>query len=104
MNEQLQESTGMKLWLLRPVDDLPDGDNPWEPWYDKAFGFVVRAESEADARALADRDAGDENRGVFLGRKTADTKNPWLDSRYSTCAELTAEGEPRVVIKDFASA
>lgn len=37
----------MKLWLLRPVVGLDENDNPWWPWYDKAFGFVVRAETEA---------------------------------------------------------
>ena len=31
----------MRLWLLRPVE----GDSLWDPWYDKAFGFVVRAEA-----------------------------------------------------------
>jgi hypothetical protein len=51
----------MTLWLLRPVENLPIDDNPWDPWYDKAFGFVILAETEADARALADKNAGDEN-------------------------------------------
>jgi hypothetical protein len=68
----------VKLWLLRPVDNLPNGDNPWEPWYDKAFGFVVRAKNEQEAREFATAEAGDENRGEFLGNKTAGTKQPWL--------------------------
>jgi hypothetical protein len=37
----------VRLWLLRPVES---GSAFWEPWYDKAFGFVVRAETEEDAR------------------------------------------------------
>lgn len=94
----------MKLWLLRPVEGLNKGDDPWSPWYDRAFGFVVRAESEEDARNLADADAGDENRGEFMGNKIADTKNPWKDAKYSTCIELTAGGEAGVIIKDFARA
>ena len=94
----------MKLWILRPVDGLAKTDNPWEPWYDKAFGFVVRAETEAEARDLADADAGDENRGEFMGRSTANTKAPWKDAAYSTCVELLPEGAAEVVMKDFASA
>lgn len=33
----------MKLWLLRPIET--EGPNLWDPWYDKAFGFVVRAKN-----------------------------------------------------------
>jgi hypothetical protein len=94
----------VKIWLLRPRNDLPVTDNPWDPWYDKAFGFVVIAASEAQARELAMVDAGDEKRGEFMSEKTANTKTPWLDEQYSTCVELTADGDERVVIRDFASA
>jgi len=46
----------MNLWLLRPSSNLPDdrAKNPWIPWYDKCFGMVIRAETEEDARKLAD--------------------------------------------------
>lgn len=94
----------MTLWLLLPVENLPPYDNPWEPWYNKAFGFVVRSTTETEARELAHKAAGDENRGEFLQTKSANTKAPWLDPKYSTCTELTAEGESGVVICDFASA
>lgn len=94
----------MKLWILRPVEGLNIGDNPWEPWFDKAFGFVIRAASEQDAREFAHAESGDENRGEFLDRKIADTKSPWLDQKYSTCEELTSSGEGGVILRDFASA
>lgn len=94
----------MKLWILKPVENLSQGDDPWEPWYDKAFGFVVRAETEEEARKFAHEQAGDENRGVFLGSKIADTNSPWLDAKYSTCTELTVEGEAGVVLQDFHAA
>ena len=42
----MNKKTKMRLWLLRPQEGLIEGDNPWDPWYDKAFGFVVRAETE----------------------------------------------------------
>lgn len=94
----------MKIWLLRPVDELTKNDNPWNPWYDKAFGFVVRAETEVEARALAHADAGDENREGLLSAKTAYTTQPWLEAKYSTCVELLSDGDAEVVMKDFASA
>ena len=93
----------MKLWILRPVNGLPHGDDPWEPWYDKAFGFVVRASTEEAARALADADAGDENRGQYQNN-TIVTFKPWLDAKYSTCEELQAEGEESVLMSDVHSA
>lgn len=94
----------MQLWILRPVDGLPAGDNPWEPWYDKAFGFVVRAETEHAARQLANANSGDERRGVFLGEKIANTNEPWLSEKYSTCSPLDADGEAGVVMQDFHAA
>ena len=94
----------MKLWLLRPSQDLAADDDPWEPWYDKAFGFVVRAETEDEARGIAHANAGDENRGEFLGKATASTKQPWIDPKYSMCDELVANGSAGVLMRDFASA
>jgi len=82
----------MKLWLLRPRDDLGK-DNPWDPWYDKPFGYVVRAETKEDARKVADADSrGDMRKGV------------WLEMKYSTCVELMSTGPAEIIIKDFASA
>lgn len=95
----------MKIWLLQAKDqDLPDGVNPWVPWYDKAFGHVVRAETEEEAREIAHNNAGDENRGEFLGEKISKTESPWKDSKYSTCIELVHEGESGLIITDFHSA
>jgi hypothetical protein len=88
----------MKLWLLRPVDCLKEEGNPWCPWYDKAFGFVVRAETEEEARAMADRNAGDENHEISYLIK------PWIDARYSSCVELTPEGGQGLVMRDFQGA
>lgn len=90
----------MKLYELRPIEDLPEGDNPWDPWYDKCFGFVIRAENEKEAREIAHNNASDENRSQFLGRKIANTCSPWLDNKYSTCVELNINGEQKVIIKE----
>ena len=88
----------MKLWLLRPRGGLkPD---PWDPWYDKAFGFVVRAKTETAAREFAAEDAGDEWRDHGENKGP----NPWLEIALSTCVELTADGVEDVVIRDFHAA
>jgi len=78
----------MKLWILRPGPD----ERAWNPWYDKAFGFVVRAESEEEARRMASEEHGDEG------------LEAWLSDGSSSCAPLLAEGAPEVVIVDFRDA
>lgn len=93
----------MKLWLLAPLfEDV--NDNPWDPWYDKAFGFVVRAETEDDARQIAHKNAGDENKNTFMGISISKTTTPWLDIKYSLCVPLPQEGEARLILRDFAAA
>lgn len=74
----------MKLWLLHPINPH---EGPWDPWYDKAFGFVVRAENETEARAFAANGCGDEG------------EYPWINAVFSTCIELLPEGEQGVVIQ-----
>lgn len=83
-----------KLWLLRPIVKYGKFD-PWEPWYDKCFGFVIRASSELEARGIANQNAGDENREI---------DSPWLNPKYSSCTELEQKGPVELVIKDFRSA
>lgn len=79
----------MKLWLIEPIDPV---SMAWQPWYDKAFGFVVRAADEKDAREMAAGFSGDE------GSKS------WLNAALARCTELLPEGEPGVILRDFASA
>lgn len=55
----------MIVWILSARDDLDENDNPWKPWYDKNFGFIIRAKTEKEAREIADENAADENRGGF---------------------------------------
>lgn len=85
----------MKLWLLLP--HLNYQNHPWKPCYDKAFGFVVRAENEHQARQLASEKAGEE--------KDWDTGyNPWIDENASSCVELRSEGNAGVILRDFCQA
>ena len=96
----------MNLYILRPIEK--GKIHPWMPWFDKAFGFVVRAESEEAARKIADENAGDENKpvdkdGIYIYDKQVN-RHPWLLRKNSTCCLLTNEGDEGVVMKDFASA
>jgi hypothetical protein len=85
----------VKLFLLKPIQKAPKYD-PWDPWYDKAFGFVVRAEDETMARQFASEQAGNEEDAGF--------GNPWLSSYFSTCVELSHDGEMGVILQDTRSA
>lgn len=93
----------MKIYLLKPKEEQKEGDNPWRPWYDKAFGFVIIAENEEEARKIANENGGDET-GKISNMVYRTGGNPWLSDEYSTCVELTAEHGKGVVIRDFASA
>lgn len=77
----------MKLWLIKPIDKATH----WKPWYDKVFGFVIRAETEQAAREMASTKSGAE---------AYDVANPWLDAAVTSCAELTADGDAEIVLRD----
>jgi len=87
----------MKLWLLLPVDTEHDTlvfdgiryQNPWIPWYDLTFGAVVRAETELAARQLMSGANDEDIQG-----------HPWLDARFSSCVELTPDGEAGIIQTD----
>jgi len=78
----------MKLWLLQPVDMTSP---PWYRKYDVALGFVVRAESERDARSLVRKPFG-------VGDEGDDV---WASSNITTCTELKAEGPAKIIISAF---
>ncbi len=84
------------LWLLRPKEDLPENDDPWEPWFDKVFGFVIRADSEMEARVIANGNAGDEN--------YEKVSKPWLEAKYSTCEQLSQDGQKKMILCDYHAA
>ena len=89
----------MKLWILEPHKEDGEGKvGPWECWYDKAFGFVVRAESEKRARELAEAKAGDES-SEWEGAGAV-----WQNSKYTSCVKLTDSGEEGIVIHHYKSA
>jgi hypothetical protein len=91
------EKEAMALWRLTPRADTlwwcVEGKDPWQPPYDRAFGFVVRAADEEEARWQAHQAAGDEN-GTIEG------VSPWLNTHYSACEEI-GEGSPEVILVNF---
>ena len=97
----------MRLWLLKPVEGLPNDDNPWIPWYDKAFGHVVRAETEQEARRLANEAGGEESgprRESFYFSNDFHGGEVWLHQKYTTCVELTPDGQAEVIMSDVHNA
>ena len=92
----------LKLYILLPAEGLVGGDNPWDPYWDgKNHGFVIRAENETQARAIAHENAYGENDNIWLGKKIANTTEPWLDPKYSTCRELTTDGEVGIIMANY---
>lgn len=79
----------MQIYLLKPINEIKE---PWKPWYDKAFGFVVRAACEEDARRFASYQCGDEG------------ADAWLNPSLSICDVLSNDGEDGVILRNFASA
>lgn len=99
-----------RIWLLRPVTS-DDEAGPWDPWYDKAFGFVVRAATEQRARKLAQAAGGDETsaREHWTERSFEPGWNAevptWTDPDLVTCVELDADSDDEgVILRDFRSA
>lgn len=84
----------MKLWILKALHaDQGKKENfaPWNPWsnpYDCNVEVLVRAENENIARAYAADRCGDE------------CEEAWLESRFSSCEELTQDGHVGVLMVD----
>lgn len=76
----------MKLWHLYAAKNSKD-----DLWgYDCAYGFVVAAETEDEAREIAASKAGCEGANTW--------RQPWN----TVCEELRAENEkPGVILRDF---
>ena len=96
--------TGSRLWLLTPRGDVLERKrHPWTPWFDKVFGLVVRASSEAEARTLAQERAGDEGLGLYrtFGASEEEIADEvWLDPAYTACEELAHAGPTAVILVD----
>lgn len=76
-----------RLWILRILNKAD------QEVYGTHQGFVVRSETEQQARHLA---WIAEEEAAYPGQS-----QKWLDAALTSCDELTAEGESEVVMVDF---
>lgn len=72
----------MSLWILVCLVDTGPG-------FDCANAFVVREKNETEARGLASQKSGDEGQGC------------WLDSKRSSCEQLSVHGKAGIILRDF---
>lgn len=78
----------MRLWKLSRPGKISDRCVP----YDSAFSFVIRANTEQEAREIANANGGDERDldGEF-----------WLDPQNASCEELAPDGTHEVISREY---
>lgn len=74
----------MKLYLLEWIGDED---------YDCMASCVVRAESESQARSIAQNQHGDE---IYMNPRRS-----WEDADHARCTLLTHKGESGMICRDF---
>jgi hypothetical protein len=81
----------MKLYVLKVRAEFYNEAvfSPWNPWYDKAFGYIIRAKSKRHARKMASESSG---------------MDDWNNNKYVSCERLKDGGEAGIILEDFASA
>jgi hypothetical protein len=82
----------MPLFVLRPRESPAEASNPWlEAFCDLSLGFVVRAETAAQAREVA-----------YNSTDHADAKHArwWLDVNLSTCELIPTDGPMDLILAD----
>lgn len=97
---ETNEVTDQPVWVLTPRDDrnIDDVSDPWSPWFDKNFGFIIRAESETRAREIAQENAGGETRDNR-------DEGVWTDPSLAACVPIEEYGgDDEVLMRDFARA
>lgn len=83
----------MKLFLLKAISPFADD-------WDTAQGFVIRAETEDQARQLAIQNSGDEQ-PCEPGWGAHILTEGWALSSNASCEELTSNGEQEIILRDF---
>lgn len=94
----------MNLYLIKPIKKgsklNPFEGTPWDPWWNKCFGAVMRAGSEAEARQImSDSEYVGDAESKLL-------KQAWLDESQSkvTCLAEGVSGEKEIILSDFRQA
>lgn len=78
-----------RIWLLRVKTELLEGEgrHGFSPWTD-THGFVIAAETAADARQMA-----------AASLRGLPSCAWWLNADHSTCEEVILDG-PRIIMAD----
>ena len=85
----------MKLWILEPLDIEAA---PWEgPLVDKRIKFVIRADSEKEARELAQKDGMDELHPRTRAGRAVEAQLVWTNPELVSCKELTTNGPAEII-------
>lgn len=80
----------MNLFLIKAITGLKDNYVGW----DCNHGFVVRAKDEKEARLLVSKNIDEDKIGD-------ENKNTWLDSKLSTCCEISKKGPTEIILVDY---
>lgn len=94
----------MKLYLLHPNPAWRRGDY-LDPWHDRwdaggtVYSMLIAAETEQQARQIANKSAGAENIVLVLPTDATWKPTPWLDPDLSTCREIAIE-QPGVMMRN----
>jgi hypothetical protein len=84
------------LWLLELTEE---GEERFG--WDSADGFVVRAESEEEARKIAGENAGLEEWDFEKNEPVDRGPEFWGDPKMTTCVRVGNEGERGVVLESY---
>lgn len=85
----------MKLWHLKCLPHFGGS-------YDSYDSFIVAAETEEDARAIAAKNGGDEQDfGEYRYGGDRTPRNGWLAPTDTSCVELTMPTEAGVILGSF---
>lgn len=103
----------MRFWKLENRESLPEDDDPWGRESGKMYSCIIRAEDEAEARAIANGNARKEIvehasktvesnwGGMPIVKRTHGNAQAWLSEEYSTCEEITVEGPAGLIAADI---
>ena len=85
----------MQLYLLKARPDLDDSVSAKHFGYDRHDGFVIRAESEEQARDMA------QSKALAMSQGRRSTTDTWTDPGITVCEKLSEQGASEILLEDF---
>lgn len=79
----------MRFWLLEAIFE------PWlvNNWYERTSKLMIRANTEEEAREIADRETKGEWSGVIPA-----LQRPWLNDAQTYCEEVFDGGQAKIIM------